>query len=124
MIKSIVGITFDCKDAKALATFYKKITGWKQEVENDNFSALRTPDGLLLVFQSVENYVPPVWPWEKDKPQQMVHIDYLVNDMEKAVKHAEECGAKKSSVQYYEAEGATVMLDPAGHPFCLTIVEE
>jgi len=54
----------------------------------------------------------------------MVHIDYLVENLEEGVKHAKECGAKKADVQYYEAEGAIVMLDPAGHPFCLTVVDE
>jgi len=124
MIKSMVGIAFDCENAKELATFYEKLTGWKKEVENHNFSALRTPEGILLVFQSVENYRPPVWPWEDDKPQQMAHIDFLVENLEEGVKHAESCGAKKADVQYYEAEGAVVMLDPAGHPFCLTVVDE
>ena len=124
MIKSMVGIAFDCKNAKELVTFYEKLTGWKKEVENDNFSALRTPEGILLVFQSVENYQPPIWPWEDDKPQQMVHIDYLVENLEEGVKHAQQFGAKKAETQYYETEGAIVMLDPAGHPFCLTVVDE
>ena len=124
MIKSMVGITFDCKNAKELSNFYEKLTGWEKEVENDNFSALRTPEGILMVFQSVENYLPPVWPWEDDRAQQMVHIDYLVENLEEGVKHAQQCGAKKAEVQYYEAEGAIVMFDPAGHPFCLTVVDE
>jgi hypothetical protein len=61
--------------------------------------------------------VPPIWPEEPEMQQQMVHIDFAVNDIEKAVKHAIDCGARKSPVQY--SENWTVMFDPAGHPFCL-----
>ncbi len=71
MIKSIIGIAFDCPNANALADFYVKITGWKKEIEGGEWAALRTPEGILLVFQAVENYTPPVWPWESGKQGQM-----------------------------------------------------
>jgi hypothetical protein len=122
MIKSITGIAFDCFDANELADFYERLTGWDKEISSETFAALRTPEGVLLVFQTVKNYVSPVWPWENGKQQQMVHIDYYVENLEKAVEHAILCGASKAETQYYDT--STVMIDPAGHPFCLSTVKE
>ena len=53
MIKSIIGIAFDCPDANKLADFYVTITGWEKEISSDEWAALRTPEGILLVFQTV-----------------------------------------------------------------------
>lgn len=122
MIKSIIGIAFDCPNANELADFYVSITGWKKEISNDEWAGIRTPHGILLVFQTVENYVPPVWPWENGRQQQMAHIDFYVDNLDEAVEKAIKCGAVKCEVQYYDT--STVMLDPAGHPFCLSTVFE
>jgi len=35
MIKSIIGICFDCPKANELADFYEKISGWKREISSD-----------------------------------------------------------------------------------------
>ena len=122
MIKSIIGIAFDCPNANELADFYVKMTGWKKEISSDEWAALRTPEGLLLVFQSVDNYVRPVWPWESDKQQQMAHIDFFVDNLQEAEELALQNGAKKADVQFFDT--STVMFDPAGHPFCLSTVSQ
>ena len=122
MISSIIGIAFDCPDADELADFYVKISGWKKEISSDEWSALRTPEGILLVFQTVGNYVPPKWPWKEGAQQQMAHIDFKVDNLQKAEELAMVCGAKKSDVQFYDT--STVMFDPAGHPFCLSTVSQ
>ena len=122
MIKSIIGITFDCPNANELADFYAKISGWEKEISSYEWAALRTPEGILLVFQTVEDYVSPVWPWKDGKQQQMVHIDFYVDNLQEAEEHAIQCGAKKSDVQFYDT--STVMFDPAGHPFCLSTVSQ
>ena len=75
-----------------------------------------------MCSSDLEEYVAPVWPWQKDKQQQMAHIDFLVDDLEKGVLHALECGATKSEIQYYDT--STVMFDPEGHPFCLSTVKQ
>lgn len=122
MISSIIGIAFDCPNANELADFYVKISGWKKEISSDEWSALRTPEGILLVFQTVGNYVPPKWPWKEGAQQQMAHIDFKVDNLQKAEELAMVCGAKKSDVQFYDT--STVMFDPAGHPFCLSTVSQ
>jgi len=122
MIKSIIGIAFDCPDANALADFYVRITGWEKEISSDEWAALRTPEGVLLVFQSVEEYVRPIWPWTSGEQQQMAHIDFLVDNLEESVELALQNGARKSEVQFFDT--STVMFDPAGHPFCLSTVSQ
>jgi hypothetical protein len=120
MIKSIIGITFDCPNANELADFYIKLKGKKKEISSDKWAALRTPEGILLVFQTVEEYVPPVWPWMDEEQHQMAHIDFYVENLLEAEALALKNGAKKSGVQYFDT--STVMFDPAGHPFCLSTV--
>ncbi len=122
MISSIMGIAFDCPDANELADFYVKLSGWEKEISGEEFAAIRTPQGILLVFQTVENYVPPVWPWRAGEQQQMAHIDFKTDNLQEAEEHAVKCGAKKAEIQYYDT--SSVMFDPAGHPFCLSTIQE
>lgn len=122
MLDSIIGIAFDCPDANTLADFYVQISDWEKEISSDEWAGIRTPQGILLVFQTVDNYVSPVWPWEEGKQQQMAHIDFKVDNLPEAEEIAIKHGAKKAFVQYYDT--STVMLDPAGHPFCLSAVQQ
>lgn len=122
MIKGIIGIAFDCQNANELADFYVKLLGLEKQITSDEWAGIKTPQGILLVFQTVENYSPPVWPWEDNKQQQMTHIDFFVEDLKKAEKHAILCGAQKAKTQYYTT--STVFLDPAGHPFCLSTIAQ
>ena len=50
----------------------------------------------------------------------MLHLDFYTDDLAKGVEHAVGCGAKLAQAQY--SERWTVMLDPAGHPFCIVKV--
>ena len=122
MLKSIIGIAFDCHNANALADFYAQLSGWEKEISSDEWAALRTPEGILLVFQTVENYEPPIWPWETGKQQQMAHIDFKVDNLQEAEALAIKCGARRSDIQYFDT--STVMFDPAGHPFCLSTIAQ
>jgi catechol 2,3-dioxygenase-like lactoylglutathione lyase family enzyme len=111
-------IVLDCPDAHALAAFYSRLLGWEKTKEDPYWVLMRDPKGGTgMAFQSEEDYVRPVWPEEPGKPQKGEHMDFLVDDLEAATKHALECGATLSPVQYFK--GVKVFFDPAGHPFCL-----
>ncbi|SHO45518.1 VOC family protein [Anaerocolumna xylanovorans] len=115
-------VVLDSNDIKALADFYIRLLGWEKEHEEEGvwISIVSPLKGTKLGFQSNEDYVPPVWPEEKDKQQQMMHLDFEVgskDNLEVAVQHALACGARKAPNQY--SDQWVVMLDPAGHPFCL-----
>jgi hypothetical protein len=66
---------------------------------------------------AVDDYQPPTWP-EPDVPKQ-IHLDLAVDDLEVAVAEAIGCGATLAAVQP-APEARRILLDPAGHPFCLT----
>ena len=40
MIKSIIGIAFDCLNANELADFYVKLTGWDKEISSDRTASI------------------------------------------------------------------------------------
>lgn len=51
----------------------------------------------------------------------MMHLDFQVSDLEAAVGHALELGAQEAADQ--PQTSLRVLLDPAGHPFCLYLEE-
>lgn len=122
MISSIIGFAFDCADADALADFYVALLGSEKTLSGGGWAGIHTQQGIILAFQTVEEYVPPVWPWQDKQQQQMAHIDFKVDDLQAAEAHAIECGATKAKEQYFDT--STVMIDPAGHPFCLSTVQQ
>lgn len=113
-------VVLDSKDIKGLSEFYIRLLGWTKEYEEEGIwiSIVSPTKGIRLGFQSNEDYLPPVWPEEEGKQQQMLHLDFSVGkeNLEAAVEHAIACGAVKAKDQY--SEHWVVMLDPAGHPFC------
>ena len=116
-------VVLDCPDVRTLSDFYARMLGWKSMYADDEWADIGSPEGgTKLGFQRNDDYVPPVWPEEPPAQQQMLHLDFYVSSeeqMEKAVAHAVSCGARKAEVQYDSRW--TVMIDPAGHPFCFVI---
>ena len=83
---------------------------------------MRNPaGGVGLNFQAEEWYQPPVWPEEPGAQTKMIHFEVLVDDMDAAVAHVLAIGGTETPHQPESRDRATlrVMLDPAGHPFCL-----
>ncbi len=78
-----------------------------------------TDGAHILAMMRVADYVPPTWP-EPGQHQQM-HLDVSVADLDDAVTRAERLGARQAGHQAHPAIWL-VMLDPVGHPFCLTTV--
>jgi len=72
---------------------------------------------VALSFEFEAEYIPPVWPSVAGRQQIMTHIDIAVEDLEGAVAWAIDAGA--TLAEYQPQEDVRVMLDPAGHPFCL-----
>lgn len=108
----------DAPDHNALAGFYAALTdGSRIWDPDDEYTAVRTPDGFAIGFQRVGDYRPPTWPTQ-ERGQQM-HIDFLVDDIDAAVQQAISLGATRPEGDSGD-DGWAVMLDPAGHPFCLT----
>ncbi|MDR0843472.1 MAG: VOC family protein [Acidobacteriota bacterium] len=114
-----VAVTLDSADWRKLSDFYVKLLGGKVVREFGGHGVAVAVPGteIALNFQDAVGYEPPVWPEQPGKPQQMAHLDFIVEDMADAVRRATELGATKTPSQFIPV--ITVMLDPAGHPFCL-----
>jgi catechol 2,3-dioxygenase-like lactoylglutathione lyase family enzyme len=112
------GVVLDAPDAHALARFYSKLLGWKIAKAGPDDVALGPADGVAyLAVQTSAGYVRPTWPNEENRQQMMMHLDFEVSDLGAAVAHALELGAEQA--EHQPQDDVRVMLDPAGHPFCL-----
>jgi catechol 2,3-dioxygenase-like lactoylglutathione lyase family enzyme len=117
------GVCLDCADAQELAGFYSRLLGWPVTArDGSGWVQIRDPAGdVSLNFQAEDWYVPPVWPEQPGAPAKMLHFEIQVDDMETAVADAVAAGARIAPQQPENRDPCRlrVMLDPAGHPFCL-----
>ncbi len=114
----ISGVVLDAPDAGSLAAFYRALLGWEVEHEDDGWVKLRSPHGGAgLSFQSDPDYVPPVWPGRSGEQRMMAHLDIQVDGLDAQVERAVALGARLADHQ--PQDDVRVLLDPAGHPFCL-----
>ncbi|MFF7530148.1 VOC family protein [Streptomyces bobili] len=110
-------ITLDCPDPLALAAFYEQATGLEPHPESDaEFAGLTDENGLFIGFQRVDDYQAPGWP-DQTVPQQL-HLDFAVEDLDRAEARLLELGAGKPDHQPGGVRWR-VLTDLAGHPFCL-----
>ena len=113
------GVVLECEDASTLAQFYQRLLGWQIFKDTKEWATLAPSEtaGYNLAFQRDEDYQPPTWPGEQGQQQMQLHLDLQVDDLAAAARYAEECGARQAA--YQPQDDVRVMLDPAGHPFCL-----
>jgi hypothetical protein len=111
---AVVAVSLDCADHVELAAFYAALLGGSILWSTDSASAVRA-GSITLIAQRVEGYERPVWPGAS-----IVHLDISGPDLD-----------LDASTAFAQARGATlapaqpdprwvVLLDPAGHPFCVT----
>lgn len=110
----IGAITIDCDDADAMRRFYAEALGG---VDIPSFAQSVRVGGMPLNFRELEDWVRPTWPGG----DMQIHFEILVNVGELETQEARlmSLGAKKSPHQDPNDPGLIVMLDPAGHPFCI-----
>ena len=112
-------VTLACPHPAALASFYADITGGEVTfVHRDEWASVRC-DGARLEFMGVADYVPPRWP----EDSALVHVDFFVDDLAAAAEGVRRAGAKQYDHQP-NAAYCLVFSDPAGHPFCLSLIDE
>jgi hypothetical protein len=112
----LASVSLDCPDPSALAAFYARLLGAEIAYESEVFAALR-PGTIWLTMQRVDDYEPPTWPTGA-LPKQL-HLDMAVADLDEGEAAALGAGAIKAPVQP-SPERWRVLIDPAGHPFCLS----
>lgn len=130
------GPVIGCGDAWELAEFYAALLGWTVVDRSENvpgaWALVRSPGGeQKLEFQREAPFVPPVWPTVAGEQQMGMHLDIAVDGLApmrameqrrhqfgEVVERAVSFGARIAPHQP-QAGRVVVMLDPAGHPFCL-----
>jgi catechol 2,3-dioxygenase-like lactoylglutathione lyase family enzyme len=110
--------TIDCADAGELAAFYSRLLGMSIAYQDDDVAMLTGTEGPAIGFGRVDNYAPP--PWPDTNSEKRFHLDLKVTDIPAAEAASVELGAM---VPQFQPGGDRwrVLLDPAGHPFCLTL---
>lgn len=105
-------------DPRALAAFYQRLLGYEVVADEPEWVKLRPAGGgTAVAFQREEGFVPPVWPPRPGEQQMTAHLDVAVEDLDAAVTWA--CGLGARVADHQPQDDVRVMLDPAGHPFCL-----
>ena len=127
----MTGPVLDAPDVTRLTRFYEQLLGWDVEElagprpghpPGDGWSRLRPADGSTKIeIQFEANFVRPVWPAGPGDQGMQLHLDIWVEDLHAGVEWAIECGATEAAAQPEGRDRSRlrVMLDPAGHPFCL-----
>lgn len=110
-------IVLDVADAHELADFYQRLLGGTFGPTSRTGS--RCVGATADRFAGEPTYVPPVWPSRIDRQQMMLHLDFEVDDLEEATAHAVGLGARVA--EYQPQTDVRVLLDPAGHPFCVWV---
>ncbi len=89
-IIKLYSFTMDCLNPGKLATFYASLMDWEVMFSTEDWACVGVKGSKQgaypgILFQRNSNFQSPVWPEEPDKQQQMAHLDFAVNDVEKAV---------------------------------------
>jgi catechol 2,3-dioxygenase-like lactoylglutathione lyase family enzyme len=126
----VVSAVLGGPDPRALAAFYARMLGWTVAVDEPARPGLPAEDGWVMLrpasggtglaalsFQYEPDYTPPVWPSRAGAQAMMIHLDIEVDDLDAAVAWALRAGA--TVAEFQPQDGVRVLLDPAGHPFCL-----
>ena len=110
-------LTLDSSDARRDARFWAAVLDWEVAHEQDEYAMLTGPGGVALGLGTVDDHQAPGWPNEHGSKQ--FHLDLAVDDLDTAATACVELGATLPD----EQPGGTwrVLLDPSGHPFCLTL---
>jgi predicted enzyme related to lactoylglutathione lyase len=118
MTSAVLNVTFDCTDARRVATFWSAVTGYDVErvdMPGNEFWLVSAPDGRYprLVFVTVP---------ERKVMKNRVHLDLRPAEGDQA-RELERFIALGASVvddrRELEPGGWVVLADPEGNEFCL-----
>jgi hypothetical protein len=107
-------VSLDCADHRALARFWAELLGGEVLWTHERASAVRV-DGTVLVPQQVDGYTPPDWPGSP-----IVHLDLTADPVHLDDLAARAVGLGATLATTQPDPRWRVLLDPAGHPFCIT----
>lgn len=116
-VGTLWSVTLDCDDPETLGAFWAAMLDGEVGFSSENFVGVTLPSGVWIGAYKVPDYQPATWP-DGDTGKQF-HLDISVVDLDEAVDAAVALGATTAGHQP-EPDRWRVLLDPAGHPFCVT----
>lgn len=115
-----LGTVLGTPDPRGLARFYAEVLGWQLHSDEEDWATIAPArEHVYLAFQLERNHVPPSWPSQPGEQQMQMHLDIEVTDLDAAVAAAQRLGGRVADHQ--PQDGVRVVIDPAGHPFCLYV---
>ncbi|MCU1683208.1 MAG: hypothetical protein JWQ81_3947 [Amycolatopsis sp.] len=115
-LASLASVTLNCAERAPLVEFWIELLGGKIVYESENGTIVSTGRGAISMVR-VDGYEPPTWPGGPTPNH--IHLDLAAEDLDAAEAEAVRLGAKVTDEQP-NPDLFRVLLDPAGHPFCLT----
>lgn len=124
-VLTVTSVTITAPDPRRLAEFYARLLGVEvttiedpgpDEPDTAGWAQIRT-ERLTLNFEFEQHWQRPNWPAAPGEQFASQHLDIHVEHLDGGVAWAEQCGATLADVQ--RLPDVRVMIDPAGHPFCL-----
>lgn len=117
-------VCVDCgpSEFERVVGFYEALLGLQVVDREPRWAALRDPaGGMGINVQADDAFVTPTWPSEPAAQTMQLHFEIEAADVPAAVTRATALGATEAGWQPPDRDPALlrVMLDPAGHPFCL-----
>lgn len=119
-VATLAMINIDCAQPRVLADFYHQLLDWQITYSDDNYSMI-TEGPASIGFGRIDDYTPPAWP-DPSVPKQF-HLDFYVEDLDKAEQACLAAGAAKPAFQPGGGRWR-VLTDPDGHPFCIVVKQE
>ena len=116
VVARLGSVSLDCDDPSRLAGFWAELLGGEIAFSSEDFVAVKTARMWISAVR-VAHYLAPTWP-DGDVPKQ-IHLDLAVDDLDLSQEEAVRLGARVADEQP-APDRWRVLLDPAGHPFCLT----
>jgi catechol 2,3-dioxygenase-like lactoylglutathione lyase family enzyme len=126
---AVTSVTIGAPAPRDLAAFYAQLLGWPVTASEparsgmppeDGWAQIRPPageSGPTLNFEFEAKFTQPVWPAADGQQNATQHLDIAVGNLDETVRWAVAAGAVPAEFQ--PQKDVRVMLDPAGHPFCL-----
>jgi hypothetical protein len=109
-------LNVDCADPARLAQFWAAALGWTVSYSDATYGMVEG-DGGKIGFGRIEGFQPA--PWPDDAATKRFHLDLQVEDLDTATEQLCALGASRPDFQP-GADRWRVLLDPDGHPFCLS----
>ncbi|WP_265446396.1 VOC family protein [Flexivirga meconopsidis] len=117
-VGTLASVSVQCADTNQLADFYRQLLDGTEFFRSPDDAVIVTDvGGVYLTAMRVEDYRRPTWPAPGEAG--IIHFDIAVDELDGPVARAVELGAVEADAQP-QPDLFRVLLDSAGHPFCLT----